>query len=76
LDPDDFEQWTKVGPVGKLHNLAVWVYRSNKATTLMRKLQEDNADNGYPGTLDAEPGWFDGSKVATWSTLDGSELIP
>jgi hypothetical protein len=25
---------------------------------------------------EAEPGWFDGSKVATWSTLDGSELIP
>jgi hypothetical protein len=23
LDPDDFDEWTKAGPVGKLHNLVV-----------------------------------------------------
>lgn len=52
LDPDDFEQWTKVGPVGKLHNLVVWVHRSNKATAVLRKLQAEDPDKGYPGTLD------------------------
>ena len=52
LDPDDFSEWTKRGPVGRLHNLVVWVNRSNKATGILRKLQEDDPDKNYPGTLD------------------------
>lgn len=52
LDPDDFDKWTKKGPVGKLHNLVVWAHRSNKAISILRKLQEEDPDKSYPGTLD------------------------
>jgi hypothetical protein len=52
LDADDFTEWTKRGPVGKLHNLVVWVNRSNKATAILRKLQDEDPDKSYPGTLD------------------------
>jgi hAT family C-terminal dimerisation region len=52
LDPDDFSEWIKRGPVGRLHNLVVWVNRSNKVTGILRKLQEDDPDKNYPGTLD------------------------
>jgi hypothetical protein len=52
LDPDDFDEWTKRGPVGKLHNLVVWINRSNKATVILRRLQDDDPDKNYPGTLD------------------------
>ncbi|PNP85338.1 hypothetical protein FNYG_01328 [Fusarium nygamai] len=52
LDADDFAEWTKRGPVGKLHNLVVWVNRSNKATAILRKLQDEDPDKSYPGTLD------------------------
>ncbi|KAK9438326.1 transposase [Metarhizium brunneum] len=52
LDPDDFVEWTKAGPVGKLYNLVVWVYRSNQATAMLRRLQEEDPDKAYPGTLD------------------------
>ncbi|KAF5137685.1 putative AC transposase [Metarhizium anisopliae] len=52
LDPDDFDEWTKAGPVGKLHNLVVWVHRSNQATAMLRRLQEEDPDKAYPGTLD------------------------
>lgn len=52
LDPDDFGEWIKRGPVGRLHNLMVWISRSNKATGMLRKLQEDDPDKNYPGTLD------------------------
>ena len=38
LDPDDFDEWTKRGPVGKLHNLVVWINRSNKAIVILRRL--------------------------------------
>lgn len=38
IDVDDFSEWAKRGPVGKLHNLVVWIHRSNKATTILRKL--------------------------------------
>ncbi|KAH7464037.1 hypothetical protein FOMA001_g17779 [Fusarium oxysporum f. sp. matthiolae] len=53
LDPDDFGEWTKRGPVGKLHNLVVWINRSKKATVILRRLQDDDPDKNYPGTLDA-----------------------
>jgi hypothetical protein len=49
LDPDDFDEWTKAGPVGKLHNLVVWVSRSNKATTTLRGLQDEDPEKNYPG---------------------------
>ncbi|KID81162.1 transposase [Metarhizium guizhouense ARSEF 977] len=49
LDPDDFDEWTKAGPVGKLHNLVVWVRRSNQATAILRRLQEEDPDTAYPG---------------------------
>ncbi|KID59571.1 transposase, partial [Metarhizium hybridum] len=53
LGPDDFDEWTKAGgPVGKLHNLVVWVHRSNQATAMLRRLQEEDPDKAYPGTLD------------------------
>ncbi|KAF5236049.1 hypothetical protein FANTH_11424 [Fusarium anthophilum] len=52
LDADDFAEWTKRGPVGKLHNLVVWVNRSNKAAAILRKLQGEDPDKSYPGTLD------------------------
>ncbi|KFA68893.1 hypothetical protein S40285_09728 [Stachybotrys chlorohalonatus IBT 40285] len=52
LDPDDFEKRAKKGPVGKLHSLVVWAHRSNKATSILRKLQEEDPDKNYPGTLD------------------------
>jgi hypothetical protein len=52
LDPDDFDEWTKTGPVGKLHNLMVWVSRLNKATTTLQKLQNEDPKKNYPGTLD------------------------
>ncbi|KAG7408052.1 hypothetical protein Forpi1262_v017971 [Fusarium oxysporum f. sp. raphani] len=52
LDLDDFDEWTKRGPVGKLHNLVVWINRSNKATVILRRLQDDDPDKNYPGTLD------------------------
>ncbi|OBS17634.1 hypothetical protein FPOA_26234 [Fusarium poae] len=52
LDADDFTEWTKRGPVGKLHNLVVWVNRSNKATAILRKIQDEDPDKSYPGTLD------------------------
>ena len=52
LDPDAFDEWTKAGPVGKLHNLVVWVSRSNKATTTLRRLQDEDPEKNYPGTLD------------------------
>jgi hypothetical protein len=38
IDADDFAEWTKRGPVGKLNNLIVWVNRSNTATAILRKL--------------------------------------
>ncbi|KAF6515782.1 hypothetical protein HZS61_004523 [Fusarium oxysporum f. sp. conglutinans] len=52
LDPDDFDEWTKRGPVGKLHNLVVWINRSNKATVILRRVQDDDPYKNYPGTLD------------------------
>ncbi|KAJ6439017.1 putative AC transposase [Purpureocillium lavendulum] len=52
LDADDFGEWAKAGPVGKLHNLVVWVHRSTRATATLRKLQEEDQDKDYPGTLD------------------------
>ncbi|KAF4944942.1 hypothetical protein FGADI_12324 [Fusarium gaditjirri] len=52
LDPDGFDEWTKRGPVGELHNLVVWINRSNKATVILRRLQGDDPDKNYPGTLD------------------------
>ncbi|KAG7425161.1 hypothetical protein Forpi1262_v013723 [Fusarium oxysporum f. sp. raphani] len=52
LDPDDFDECTKRGPVGKLHNLVVWINRSNKTTVILRRLQDDDPDKNYPGTLD------------------------
>jgi len=52
LDPDDFGKWMKRGPVGRLHNLVVWIHRSNKATGILRRLQEDDPEKSYPGTLD------------------------
>ncbi len=52
LDPDDFDEWRKTGPVGKLHNIVVWIHRSNQATAMLRKLQEEDPDKDYPGTLD------------------------
>lgn len=51
LDADDFSEWAKRGPVGKLHNLAVWINRSNKATAILRRLQDEDPDKDYPGTL-------------------------
>ena len=42
----------QAGPVGKLHNLVVWVHRSNQATAMLRRLQEEDPDKAYPGTLD------------------------
>ncbi|KAK9444021.1 transposase [Metarhizium brunneum] len=52
LDPDDFDEWTKAGPVDKLHNLVVWLHRSNQATAMLRRLQEEYLDKAYPGALD------------------------
>lgn len=52
IDPDAFDEWAKMGPVGKLHNLVVWVSRSTKATCTLRRLQEDDPEKNYPGTLD------------------------
>jgi len=49
LDPDDFNKWTKRGPVGKLHNPVVWINRSNKATVILRRLQDNNPDKNYSG---------------------------
>ena len=49
LDPDDFNKWTKRGPVGKLHNPVVWINRSNKATVILRRLQDDDPDKNYSG---------------------------
>ncbi|KAJ6437559.1 putative AC transposase [Purpureocillium lavendulum] len=48
LDADDFGEWAKAGPVGKLHNLMVWVHRSTRATATLRKLQEEDQDKDYP----------------------------
>jgi hypothetical protein len=52
LDVDDFEEWRKRRPARRLHNLVVWIHRSNKATATLRGLQENDPDKAYPGTLD------------------------
>ncbi|KAK2666527.1 hypothetical protein RAB80_018184 [Fusarium oxysporum f. sp. vasinfectum] len=60
LDPDDFNKWTKRGPVRKLHNPVVWINRSNKATVILRRLQDDDPDKNYSGQgrLDETPIYY------------------
>ncbi|KAL5591164.1 hypothetical protein FOVSG1_006582 [Fusarium oxysporum f. sp. vasinfectum] len=54
LGPEEFNEWTKADPVGKLHNLVVWVSRSNKITTAPRRLQDEDLEMNYPGALDGD----------------------
>ncbi|WKT53980.1 HAT, C-terminal dimerization domain [Fusarium oxysporum f. sp. vasinfectum] len=54
LDPGEFDEWTKADPTGKLHNLVVWVSRSNKITTALRSLQNEDLEMNYPGALDGD----------------------
>jgi hypothetical protein len=41
IDEEDFDGWRKSGPVGRLHNLVVWIHRSQLATDFLRNLQKD-----------------------------------
>jgi len=41
IDVDDFDGWKKFGPVGRLHNLVVWIHRSQLATDNLRDLQRE-----------------------------------
>ena len=36
--------WRKLGSVGKLHNLIFHITRSDRRTSIFKKLQEDNLD--------------------------------
>ncbi|CCE35105.1 uncharacterized protein CPUR_02034 [Claviceps purpurea 20.1] len=51
VDPDDFNEWQKRGPVGKLHNLVVWIHRTNKAMHYLRDQQKNDSDKTFKGTL-------------------------
>ncbi|CCE35275.1 uncharacterized protein CPUR_03263 [Claviceps purpurea 20.1] len=52
LDPYDFHEWARRGPVGKLHNLVVWISRSNKAKSILESLQVQDPHKKHTGTLD------------------------
>jgi hypothetical protein len=39
LDSKLHELWRRKGPVGKLHNLVLWIHRSDLLTNLLRSLQ-------------------------------------
>ncbi|KAL5610655.1 hypothetical protein FOBRF1_006772 [Fusarium oxysporum] len=54
LDPEEFDERTKADPVGKLHNLVVWVSRSNKIATALRRLQVVDLEINYPDALDGD----------------------
>ncbi|KAF5228115.1 hypothetical protein FANTH_14595 [Fusarium anthophilum] len=39
LDAKAYELWRRKGPVGKLHNLIIWIHRSDSLTNFLRSLQ-------------------------------------
>ncbi len=41
LDAAQHEIWRKKGPIGKLHNLIHWIYRSDKLTYRLRTFQQE-----------------------------------
>ncbi|OAA38788.1 ABC transporter [Cordyceps fumosorosea ARSEF 2679] len=46
------DTWMRRGPVGKAHNFAIWVHRSDVLTQLLRQIQQDS----YAAADDAEVG--------------------
>lgn len=46
------DTWMRKGPVGKAHNFAIWVHRSDVLTQLLRQIQQDS----YAAADDAEIG--------------------
>jgi hypothetical protein len=52
IDAEAHEAWTKRGPVGKLHNLMVWINRSNRVTEMLREIQRQDIEKSWPGSLD------------------------
>jgi len=41
IDEADFDGWRRSGPIGRLHNLVVWIHRSQLATDFLRSLQKE-----------------------------------
>ncbi|KAJ3454583.1 hypothetical protein MRS44_013183 [Fusarium solani] len=52
IDTEAHDAWLKRGPVGKLHNLMVWINRSNRVTEMLREAQRQDREKCWPGLLD------------------------
>lgn len=52
IDAEAHDAWFRHGPIGKLHNLVLWINRSNRATEMLREAQRQDNDKSWIGSVD------------------------